>query len=171
MTTTGEYRQWLSSAETDAALIETIQVQHVSFPDVWLVNWDRDITATLEAVPGGSAVQTFQAARFYLEPQEVSDGTEQGTALTISSLGGALYEYFADMTPAQRQFPVTITARAWLSNNLTTPVYTTPPVWTLHSVVATWDVLQGEIKATPLRVQRIGRYYTTLELPVLVYLR
>jgi len=167
MATTSDYNKWMASGETTQALIETIQVQHSSFPDVWLANWDRDIIATLE----GGGQQTFMASRFYLEPTEVTDGTAQGTSLAISSLDGALYEYFADMTPVQRQDPVTITARSYLSNTLTAPVYTTPPVWTLHSVTATWDMLSGEIQATPLRIQKVGRYYTTLELPVLAYIR
>ena len=171
VTTTSAYNQWISSAETNEALIETIQVSHPMWGDVWLANWDRNILATLEAVPGGGVVQEFLASRFYLEPAGLTSGTEQVSNLSITSLDGLLYEYFADMTIVDREVPIEIIARSYLSASLTAPVYNTPPVWYLQSITATWDVLQGSLQSTPLRVQRIGRYYTSIEFPVFQYVR
>ena len=171
MTDIAEYQQWLASGTTDAALIETIEVFHAAtvpaFSPIFIANWGVPITCTLET----AAQQAFVAGRFLLEPATTNASFSQGTSLTMSSLDGVLYRAFRDLTYAQRQDPIKVRLRAYMSNDLTQIVTTPPPVWTLRSVTANFTAITGELSALPLRVQRIGRYFTSSEFPVLALAR
>ena len=164
------YRRWLTGVQSDEALIETIQLDHADFPaPVRLANWDININVKLET---GATNVLFNASRFFLEPPQLEAGPTAATTLVMSSYNGMLYEALADLPVSARNKPVTVTSRLYLSEHLTAPVYaTSPPKWTLHSVVANWDVVQGDLQTVPLRTQKVGRYYTAREFPVFSYIR
>jgi hypothetical protein len=162
-----EYQSWLAGGNTDAALIETIQIEHVNWGSIWLANWGEDITCTLE---DGTTQQLFTKANFEISGESVSDTTEQTLQLRISSLGGLLYQALVDMDYVARADPIKITHRMYLSTNLGQVVTTPVPKWYLSSVTATFTELNGELTATPMRLVRIGRYYTSREFASLAYL-
>jgi len=159
-----KYKEWLASGQMDTAIIETLEIVHPKFGSVWLANWDRSIDIVTET--GRTA--TCIASRFYYEPPAV-EGTEQAAALMISSLGGRLYDVLLDMTYEDRLTPIRGTMRLYMSDDYENLLINPPPVWTLNSVDVSADALRCEIMATPMRVNRVGRYYTQYEFPVLKY--
>lgn len=166
MSETNEYKEWLSSAPTSVAMVETLQVSHSSWTDIYIANWDEGFTGTLE---DGSSQAQYVPGRFFFEPNEVSDNLEQATSIVISSLEGSIYRSLKAMTPTERLEPIKITHRLYFHNDYSQVLVNPPPVWTLHLVEASHDVIKAEIRSTPLRIQRLGVYYTQSEFPVLVY--
>lgn len=164
---TEAYKNWLSGGSTASALIDTLEVTHPAIiTPVFLANWDVTIQANLSDL-NGAPVQTFQASRFVLESSSLSDSLDQGTQISITSLDGALYEAFKNLSPEARRTPVTVTARQYLSNDLSSVVMTPPPVWYLTNIVADFDTLLGTLQAIQLRARKVGRYYVSRELPIL----
>ena len=169
-TASDQYKKWLSAGQTDAALIDTIEVRHSSFASpFYLANWDVTIQCNLEPAAGGG-LQTFTGTRFKLQYASTEDSLDQGVQIGISSLDGMLYDEFKAMTPVQRREPVELVARQYLSSDLSTVVMTPPPVWYLTNITADFDTLVGVLQAIQLRARRVGRYYTSRELPILEYL-
>ena len=165
MADTQAYREWLATGNAQVALVETLQISHATLGDLNIANWDQNLICKTEA---GDSV-TFVAGRFYLEPAEVSDNTGQGTVLTIAALGGIFYQAIKDMTVDERTQPITLTHRSYLRNNLNQQLINPPPRWTVHAIEATTEAIRAEIRSEPLRVRRVGLYYTAQEFPVLVY--
>jgi len=162
-----KYRNWMVQGNSDRAVIETITIDHPSLgAPIYLANWDVDIVATLEDIDPVQGV-TFKASRFIMEPAAVRDGTEQNTTLVMGNYDGQVYAALKAMTSEEREQPVTIRPRMYLSDNLSEQLVNPSPIWNLHNVTASFEAVNGEIAAAPLRVQRIGLYYTALEFPVL----
>lgn len=169
-TASDQYKKWLTAGQTNAALIDTIEVRHSSFvSSFFLANWDVTIECNLEAAAGGG-LRTFTGTRFRLEYASTEDSLDQGVQIGISSLDGLLYDEFKSMTPVQRREPVEIVARQYLSTDLSTVVMTPPPVWYLTNITADFDTIVGVLQAIQLRSRRVGRYYTNRELPILEYM-
>jgi len=174
------YRQWLSQGRVDLAVIETMQIYHPDFTSLgltanslYLANWETSITRDIDdPYPGGSVgtAITFDPARFIYEPTTLGDTTEQSTTLTISAAEGLVYEALMEMTPRQRSTPVVAIPRLYYDDSYTGSVnqlVDPAPIWNLHSVTVSLTSLRGELRADPLRTQRVGRYYTALEFAVL----
>lgn len=167
MAETNAYRKWLATGYTRRGVIDTIQVSHPKWGDLYLANWDSDIDCTLDDVAGDPVV-TFNASRFQLQKAQVTGGTDQTTTITINSFDGLLYGELKAMTPAERvNSPITITPRMYWTNNQTAGMINPPPVWTLHNATVSMEAVTGEIKALPMRTQRVGIYYDALEFPAL----
>jgi len=174
------YRQWLSQGRTDLTVIETMQIYHPDFTSLgltsnslYLANWETSITRDIDdPYPGGSVGTsiTFDPSRFIYEPSSVGDTTEQGTTVTISAAGGVVYDALMAMTPLQRSTPVVIIPRLYYDDTYTgsyNQLIDPAPIWNLHSINVSLTALRGELRADPLRTQRVGRYYTALEFAVL----
>lgn len=171
-----EYLKWLSGGDVDRAVVDTIQIYHPTvFPtSLYLANWDVPITRLVsDPYPSGVEFsQEFSESRFYYEPAAVADTTDQSTTLTVSSLDGAIYELLMGMTVEERREPIVIIPRLYFDNDDGGEALIQPaPIWTLHSVNCSLTALRGELRAAPLRTQRVGRYYTALDFPVLEMLR
>lgn len=163
------YRRWLSVGKTNRTVVETVEFIHPSIASIYLCNWPESLTRDLEDVAGQPSV-TFEPTRFLVEPAELSDSTDQSSALVMSALDGMVYEFLRNMTPEDREVPITVKLRMYFietGGQLINP----PPVWTLHNVIVTIDTARADLRAAPLRIQRIGRYYTALEIPILRLMR
>ena len=170
------YKEWLNTAETARGILETIEVyQKDGFGSLYLANWDASVVCTIEDDVGFEKFPPvdvgFTASRFYLEPSETKDGTNQTTSIVMASLDGVLYDTFRDMTAADRQLPIYIIPRMYWTDTYVNQLIAPAPRWTLHSVTATIDAIRGELRADPLRIHRTGIYYTALEFPVLNFAR
>lgn len=163
------YRQWLASGSGNRALVETIQVKHPLWGDLFFANWDSDFGATISQGLATGASVTFASSRFYFEPATIEDGLEQATQLVVSSLGGILYGELKKMTNEDRRTPIQITYRLFFHDDGSTPLFEPAPVWTVHAIEANRESIKAELRSAPLRIQRIGEYYTKSQFPVLVY--
>lgn len=160
------YREWLSSGQTDKAVVETVQVSHPSFQDAFLANWHENIVCTLE----DASTQEFQAAHFELEPANVNDTTSQNTQARISALDGLVYDLLKSMSYVDRIQPIEVIHRLYFHTDFTTLIFDPPSRWVVHSVTVGFDTVVADLRTEPLRSVRIGRYFTRKEFPVLVYL-
>ncbi len=161
-----EYKAWLASGVSNREVIETFEITHPAWEPLYLANSDRGIGAILE---DGREVR-FIASRFYMEPPETTDTTNQGTTVALSALEGRIYDTVQAMTFDQRDVPIKATYRMFFLDDRSEPLLTPPPVWYIHSMEATREAVRIELNATELRMQRIGLYYTAQEFPALVYL-
>lgn len=159
------YKEWLSTGITDARIIETMEIAHPSFTSLFVVNSEQ--VETLPLADQGGTLQDFSAARFVLDPTPVNQSTEQQTQVLVSSLEGNIYRELKNMTMAERADGMSITVRLYLSSDKTVQLVDPPPIWTVHSVSLNQSVVRLNLRNQPLRVRRIGRYYTALEFPVL----
>ncbi len=164
------YTEWLASAPSNAAIIETIDVAHYAWGNWRIAKWGTDITLRDET--GGT--QTFKAGFFKLTKPEASDTLEQVAQISISSMDGALYNILRGMNAEQRATPITITYRLVRSDTIVAGVHepllvNPPPVWNVHTINASITALVAEVRADPLRIRRVGTYYTENYFPVLVY--
>ena len=162
---TNAYRRWLAGAQTDKAIVETIAVKHSSWGTTYLANWDQNFTATLD---NGVTRVTFLSSQFNFDLPSMTDTTEQAAGLTVSALDGIIYENLRAMSASDREEPIEIKYRIYFSDDDTTPL-TDTITWTVHSVAVTMDTIRAELRSIPLRVRRIGTYYTQENFDVLIY--
>lgn len=165
MSSITEYQEWMASAHTDAAIVETIDIEHSAFTDIWLARWAVDFECTDEL----ARTRTFQAADFRLEPGAVQDNMDQGTQGIIRALDGALYEALLAMTAAERLVPMTITHRIYFHDDASQPLIVPPPVWQVFAIQVDQTALTAELHAVQLRSRTVGQYYTLKNFPVLFY--
>lgn len=162
---TTAYRRWLTGAQTDRTVVETIAVKHSAWGTTYLANWDQNFEATLD---NGVTRVTFLASQFNFDLPSMTDTTEQSCGLTVSSLDGIIYENLRAMTATQREEAIEIKYRIYFSDDDTQPLADTI-TWTVHSVAVTMDTIRAELRSIPLRVRRIGQYYTQENFSALIY--
>ena len=162
---TNAYRRWLAGAQTDKVVVETIAVKHSSWGTTYLANWDQSFDATLD---NGVTRVTFLPSQFNFDLPSMTDTTEQAAGLTVSSLDGIIYENLRAMSATDREEPIEIKYRLYFADDDTTPLADTI-TWTVHSVAVTMDTIRAELRSIPLRVRRIGTYYTQENFDVLIY--
>lgn len=161
-----EYKQWLSSGITNREVIETMEISHPAWARIFIANADRSLSATLE----DASTQTFTAGRFYMEPPETTDTTNQSTTIAISALDGQIYDMVRDLTFEEREDPIQLTYRLFFLDDPSEPLIVPPPVWYVHGIEATREAVRAQLQATQLRIQKIGLYYTAKEFPAIVFL-
>lgn len=163
------YQRWLHQGRVDSFLYETIEINHSSFTSpFYLVNWETDLSVDIDGQSGSPV--TFTAARFALEPTMVDGTLDQSASIAISAFDGRVYAALKTISMADRSNPLTITPRFFMSYNLL-QVIDPPPAWNVYSITVGTKVVRADMRAAPTRIQRIGRYYTALEFPVLNMLR
>ena len=160
-----EYDHWLASAPTAQAIIETVEVSHSTFGTLYLANWHSGVDKQLSDVAGTPTV-TFERSQFVLGPPSLEQSTKQQTTLGISAYGGQVYDYFRAMTMVERDEPILIKTRLYLEN-VDEQLINPAPIWTVHSANVGIDAVSLELRAEPLRIRRVGRFYTATEFPIL----
>lgn len=161
------YKEWLVTAPTERGILETIEVSHPSWPaPVYLVHWDIAVTCTIQDKGADTPVE-FLPARFVFEPAIVSDGTEQSASCAISAYDGVIYSFLKGMTPDERMVPIELRSRLYYTDDQTAQLINPSPLWNVHAVTATFETVHAELQVAPLRIQRVGRYFTALQFPVL----
>lgn len=157
------YRRWLASGETERQVVETFQIEHASFETTFVVNADRDFRAKLE----DGNYYTFNRGRFYADPAEVNEGTEQSMTVAFAQGDGKIYEKIRQMSFDDRQTPITAIYRLFFLDDPDNMLITPAPRWSVHALEATREAIKADLRAPHMRVQRIGRYYTAHEFPAL----
>lgn len=164
------YRQWLSSAPSNVAVIEAADVAHPSWGSFRIAKWAKPIDILDEK----GETHTYVAGFFALAMSSVSDSVEQSVSASISDTQGVFYDALRSMSVEERKLPITITHRLVRSDEVNGGVYgpvliNPPPIWTVHSISIRYDAVVLELRAQPLRIRRIGLYYVSRTFPVLTF--
>ena len=93
-----QFKEWLSSAPADGIPIDTVQITHPRWGNIWLAKWRENISARLET----GAYQEFQAADFAIDQLPVNQGTGQTIQAILNGLDGQIYQQLKAMTISDR---------------------------------------------------------------------
>ena len=155
------FKEWLSSAPTEGVAIDTIQIFHPRWGNIWLARWRSSFTARLET---GEFVN-FTPADFAIEQLPIEEGTGQSIKALINGLDGALYEEIKAMTPVDRMTTILVVYRLYLDNLTEFPLINPPPVLEVSLASADRDRVSLELSPSALPNILSGAYYLIRDYP------
>lgn len=155
------FKEWLASAPTNGVPIDTVQITHPRWGNIWLARWTTPFTARLET---GNFV-TFTPADFAIEQLPIQEGTGQTIKALINGLDGALYEEIKAMTVVDRQTTILVIYRLYLDTLNLVPLINPPPILEVSLASANEDRVSLELSPSALPNILAGGYYLIKDYP------
>lgn len=156
-----DFKNWLSSAPADGIPIDTVQISHPKWGNIWLAKWKTNIQVRLE----NGAFQEFLAADFSIDQLPITRGTGQTIQAALNGLEGRIYEELKSLTVADRQTSIKVIYRLYLDNMLDFPLVDPPPVLEVASASAQRELISLELAPSALPNILVGKYYFINDFP------
>ena len=152
---TTDFKRWCNSAPTEGHIVDTLHIHHPRFGAVWLARSKLPFAARLES---GRRI-LFKPASFAIDFLPKERSTQQRISASIDGLDGGIYRELKRLSAQDRQNPIRVTHRTYLSNRPNRPVITPPPVLEVSSVEGGYERLNFDLQPQTLPNLRMGVYY------------